>query len=110
MDWIIELLVVMTVIGFMMARQASRYLWTAVAGAALAWWSIRYTPTTWALLTAWSLFLPVAILLTIPVLRRARVTRHLLSLYRKIMPGEHFKQCFGGCRLSRNRYWRTAGS
>jgi len=41
MDWIIELLVLSIAIGFMMARQASRYLWTAVAGAALIWWSIR---------------------------------------------------------------------
>ena len=87
MDWIIELLVFMTIIGFMMARQASRQLWTAVAGAALAWWSIMHTPPVWALLTGWSLFLPVALLLLIPDLRRALVTRHLLSLFRKIMPG-----------------------
>jgi len=86
MDWIIELLVFMTIIGFMMARQAPRQLWTAVAGAALAWWSIMHTPPVWALLTGWSLFLPVALLLLIPDLRRALLSRHLLSLFRKIMP------------------------
>ena len=87
MDWIIELLVLITAIGFLMARQGSRYLWTAAAGAAMVYWSIMHTPPVWALLTAWPLFLAVAILLTIPALRRALVTRHILALYRKIMPG-----------------------
>jgi acyl-CoA dehydrogenase len=87
MDWIIELFVLVTAVGFLMARQASRYLWTAVTGAAMAYWSIMHTPPAWILLTAWSLFLAVAILLTVPALRRALVTRHVLALYRKIMPG-----------------------
>jgi acyl-CoA dehydrogenase len=87
MDWIIELAVLVTVIGFMMARQASRHLWTAVAGIAMAYWSIMHTPPVWVLLTGWVLFLAIAALLTLPALRRALVTRHILALYRKIMPG-----------------------
>jgi hypothetical protein len=38
MNWMIELVVIFTAIGFMMARQASRYLWTAVLGAILCYW------------------------------------------------------------------------
>ncbi|MGB5438642.1 MAG: acyl-CoA dehydrogenase [Gammaproteobacteria bacterium] len=87
MMWIIELSVLFIAIGFMMARQASAYLWTAAAAAALIYWSIMHSPPAWALLIGWLLFLPVAILLTLPALRQQLVTRHLLALYRNIMPG-----------------------
>jgi len=87
MSWIIELPVILAILGFMMARQASRYLWTGVLTALLAYWSYRYTPPTWALITVWGLFLPVASLLILTSLRRALVMKPLLALYRKIMPG-----------------------
>ncbi len=53
----------------------------------MVYWSIMHTPPAWALLTGWALFLPVAILLTVPALRQKLVTRHLLALFRKILPG-----------------------
>jgi len=86
MNWMIELVVIFTAIGFMMARQASRYLWTAVLGAILCYWSVFYTPPVWALLIAWGIFIPTATLLTIDPLRQKLLMAPLLSLYKKIMP------------------------
>jgi acyl-CoA dehydrogenase len=86
MDWMIELVVIFTAIGFMMARQASRYLWTGVLGAILCYWSVFYTPPVWAMLIAWGIFIPIATLLTIDSLRQNLLTTALLSLYKKIMP------------------------
>ena len=60
MIWIIELTVLFIAIGFMMARQASCYLWAATAGVAMAYWSVMHAPPTWALLMGWALFLPIA--------------------------------------------------
>jgi acyl-CoA dehydrogenase len=86
MNWMIELPVILTAIGFMMARQASRYLWTGVLGAILCYWSVFYTPPAWALLIAWVIFIPIAALLTIDSLRQNLLIAPLLSLYKKIMP------------------------
>jgi acyl-CoA dehydrogenase len=86
MNWMIELAVIFTAVGFMMARQASRYLWTAVLGAILCYWSVFYTPPVWALLIAWGIFIPIATLLTIDSLRQNLLSAALLSLYKKIMP------------------------
>ncbi|MDH3934877.1 MAG: acyl-CoA dehydrogenase, partial [Gammaproteobacteria bacterium] len=86
MNWMIELVVIFTAIGFMMARQASRYLWTGVLGAILCYWSVIYTPPGWLLLLAWGLFIPIAILLTVDSLRQNLLITALLSLYKKIMP------------------------
>ncbi|MEN8106824.1 MAG: acyl-CoA dehydrogenase [Pseudomonadota bacterium] len=87
MNGLIEVLIVLTAIGFMMARQAPRYLWVGVIGAALAWWSLAHAPATWALVTVWAVFIPVALLLTITPLRRQLIIKPLLDLYAKIMPG-----------------------
>ncbi len=65
MYWMIELPVILALLGFMMARQASRILWTAVLTALLGYWTLRYTPPAWALLIAWGIFIPLATLLTV---------------------------------------------
>jgi acyl-CoA dehydrogenase len=87
MNGLLEVLLVLTAIGFMMARQAPRTLWIGVLGAALAWWSLAHAPASWALVSAWAVFIPVAVLLTVTTLRRSMLIRPLLSLYRSIMPG-----------------------
>ena len=87
MIWMIELLVVVSVIGLLMARQASRYLWTVAVAILLAGWSLLHTPPGWALLLTWGIFIPVAVLLVSTPLRQSLVTGPLLALYRKIMPG-----------------------
>jgi len=86
MNWMIELAVIFTAIGFMMARQASRYLWTGVLTAILCYWSILYTPPAWALIVTWAIFIPIAIFLIVDSLRQKLVISPLLGLYKKIMP------------------------
>jgi len=86
MNWMIELPAILALLGFMMARQASRFLWTGVLTAILGYWTLRYTPPPWALITAWGMFIPVAILLTVSSLRHAIIVKPLLALYRSIMP------------------------
>ena len=49
MNGVIELLLVVTVIGLLMARRASRYLWTAVLGAGLIYWTVFHHPTATAI-------------------------------------------------------------
>jgi len=86
MIWLIELPVILGAIGFMMARQASRQLWTGAAGLLLVFWSLIHTPPAWALITAWLVYIPLAVLLITASLRRRLVTAPLLALYRKVMP------------------------
>jgi len=86
MNWIIELIVVFTAIGFMMARQAPRQVWAGLTAAGLIWWTLVHTPATWLLILAWSLFIPVAALLLLPPLRRRLLISPLLALYRKVLP------------------------
>jgi acyl-CoA dehydrogenase len=86
MNWIIVVLALI-VIGFLMARQGSRYLWAGVLGAGLAGWNLLQAPPPWATVLVWSIFLPIAALLTIPLLRRQLLIKPALARYRKIMPG-----------------------
>ena len=86
MNWMIELPVILVLLGFMMARQASRHLWTGIIAAILGYWTLRYSPPLWALITVWGIFIPIATLLTVTSMRRALIITPLLALYRKIMP------------------------
>jgi len=86
MHWMIELPILLTVIGFMVARQASRYLWAGIPGAMLLYWSMLHTPPAWALIIAWAIFLPIAALLTIDPLRQKLLITPLLGLYKKVLP------------------------
>jgi acyl-CoA dehydrogenase len=87
MNWIIELLLVVTVIGLLMARRASRYLWTGVLGTGLLYWGIFHHPSAAAILAAGVLYVPLAALLTLTALRRRLVMNPLLAAYRRMMPG-----------------------
>jgi acyl-CoA dehydrogenase len=87
MNGIIELLLVITLVGLLMAWRASRYVWTAVVGFGLLYWSIFHQPPVAATLAAWLLFMPLAALLTLTKLRRRLVTKPLLIAYRRMMPG-----------------------
>ena len=86
MNWIIELIVAFTAIGFMLARQAPRQLWAGITGAGLLWWSLVHAPATWLLVLAWSVFIPVAAVLLLSPLRRQLLIAPLLALYRKVLP------------------------
>ncbi|MBT8117095.1 MAG: acyl-CoA dehydrogenase, partial [Gammaproteobacteria bacterium] len=83
----IEVLVAVTIVSLLTARHASRYLWTGILAALLVAWGMLHSPPAWALVTAWVIFIPVALLLTVTPLRQNLVMRPLLALYRKIMPG-----------------------
>jgi acyl-CoA dehydrogenase len=87
MNGLIELLLVVTVIGLLMARQASRHLWTATLGATLGYWALFHHPSTAALLVAGALLVPLAALLSHTPLRRHLLMKPLLAGYRRIMPG-----------------------
>jgi acyl-CoA dehydrogenase len=83
---IIEVLVVLAAIGLLMARQANRYLWAALAAACLALWPLLHNPPAWALATGWALFLTLASVLLLPPLRERLLMRPLLGAYTKVMP------------------------
>ena len=83
---VIELLLVVTVIGLLMARRASRYLWTAALGAGLIYWSVFHNPPASAELAAWVLFVPLAALLILSPLRQRLLMQPLLAAYRSVMP------------------------
>ncbi|MGD2056785.1 MAG: acyl-CoA dehydrogenase [Gammaproteobacteria bacterium] len=85
MKWIIVALVLGT-IGLLMARKASRYVWTAALGVGLLAWGLLQTPPPWMLVPVWSLYLLLAALLTISSLRRQLLIRPALAQYGKIMP------------------------
>ncbi len=87
MSWIIELLVVITVLSLLMARRASRFVWCGAIAAGLVWWMVAHSPSATALVAAWAVFVTVALLLIVTPLRHALVIKPMLALYRKIMPG-----------------------
>ncbi|MDX1697291.1 MAG: hypothetical protein R3308_03350, partial [Thiohalobacterales bacterium] len=74
MMWLIELFVVLAVLSLLMARRASRYLWTGSLAVMLAWWSIAHSPPAWVALLAWIVFTAVAALLLFTPLRENLVT------------------------------------
>ena len=86
MVWIIELLALLIVTGYLMARQANRYLWTGLAGIVLILWPVLHSPPAWALAIVWTLFTPLALLLVIPPLREKLLISPLLGLYEKVLP------------------------
>ena len=86
MVWITELLVLLVVTGYLMARQANRYLWTGLAGIVLILWPVLHSPPAWALAIVWTLFTPLALLLVIPPLREKLLISPLLGLYEKVLP------------------------
>jgi acyl-CoA dehydrogenase len=86
MNWIIELIVAFTAIGFMMARQAPRQVWVGAAGAGLVWLTLAHTIATGFLVPAWLLFVLIAALLLVSNLRRKLLVAPLLAVYRKVLP------------------------
>jgi acyl-CoA dehydrogenase len=87
MTGLIELLVLIIAVSLLMARRASRYLWVAIAGIFLVYWTVQHAPASWLLTLAWAIFLPVAALLSVSPLRQRLVSKPLLALFRSIMPG-----------------------
>ena len=44
MVWVIEILAILVITGFLMARRANRYLWTGLAGIVLVLWPLLHNP------------------------------------------------------------------
>ena len=87
MLWIIEVLAILVATGFLMARRANRYLWVGLPGIVLLLWPLLHNPPVWALAIAWTLFIPLALLLVVKPLRMMFIMRPLLGLYEKVLPG-----------------------
>ena len=67
-------------------REASGGTWTVTAGAALAALSLRLGGDSTWLVAAWVVYLLVATLVHVSRWRRWLLTRHVLALYRRLLP------------------------
>ena len=86
MIWMIEVFVAITALCLLMARRASRFVWTGVLATLLLYATVMHSPPGWALISLWIIFVPVALLLLVNPLRQNLVIKPILALYRKIMP------------------------
>jgi acyl-CoA dehydrogenase len=66
--------------------QAPILVWAAATGLMLASWAVGFS---WPAAALWAVFVPFAIVaavLTIPALRRAVLSNHVLAIFRRILP------------------------
>jgi len=83
---LLEVIIVIAVAWGLAARSASTWAWSGVIGAYLLVWPSLHGISAWALTPVWLVFIPVAAVLGLPVLRRRVVSLPVLKLFKKLMP------------------------
>jgi len=83
---VIEFLVVLAVVWSLAARQAPAWAWSGAIALYLLIWPGIHNITAWALAPAWLVFLPAAVLLGIPSVRRTVISNPFMDMFRRMMP------------------------
>ncbi|HFD79025.1 MAG TPA: acyl-CoA dehydrogenase, partial [Gammaproteobacteria bacterium] len=82
----LELALLLASLWALAACRAPAWGWIAAVSAWLLLWPQVHDFSGWALLPLWLLFVPVAVVLGLPSLRKSIVTAPLLNRYRRMMP------------------------
>ncbi|MBI3571544.1 MAG: acyl-CoA dehydrogenase [Gammaproteobacteria bacterium] len=79
-------LAVAALVWMLAAWRAPLWLWTVAVGLGVGVYSLlgSHTTTTW--IVGWSIFLVIALVLNVPVLRRRFVSDPVLKIFRKLLP------------------------
>ena len=83
---LLELFVVLGGIWILLARQAPAWLWISAITLYLAIWPALHSASAWVTVPLWILFIPAAIILGVPAIRRSVVSEPLFHLYQRLMP------------------------
>lgn len=86
MPGILEFLIVLAAGWFLLARQVPAYVWVAAVGAYLASWTFLRDASPWAVLPAWLVFVPVALALAVPAVRRKYISTPLRRFFATVVP------------------------
>ncbi len=83
---LIESLIVLAVVWSLAARRAPAWAWSgAIALYLLAWPGIHQV-SAWALTPVWLVFIPAAVLLGVPAVRRSVISTPVMEMFRRMMP------------------------
>ena len=86
MSVLLWMIAVVGVVWSLMYLRAPLFIWTAVAAAALAAYSMVYAPSIVSLVSMWIAFFIIAFPLNFPPLRRKLVSDYALRAFREVMP------------------------
>ena len=86
MSIVIELLVVVAAVWSLAARRAPAWAWSGAIALYLLTWPGIHNVTAWALTPVWLVFVPAAMLLGVPSLRRTAISNPVMDMFRRMMP------------------------
>lgn len=86
MPGIVEFVVVLALGWYLLARQASAYVWVGVIAAYLVTWTFFREASLWLMIPVWLAFVPAAITLAIPAVRQKIISTPLRALFVKVVP------------------------
>ena len=86
MTTIIELLIVVAAAGGLLVWRAPAWAWIGSIAVYLLAWPSLHDVSFWAVSPAWLLFIPAALLLGVPSIRRRFISGPFLEQFRRMMP------------------------
>ncbi len=82
----LELTAVLAALWALAAWRAPAWAWSGSIALYLLAWPGLHDTSAWALTPVWLLFVPAAVLLGIPAVRRRVISRPILDMFRRMMP------------------------
>ncbi len=86
MSVFIELIVVFTLAWVLAARRSPGWLWTAATALYLLVWPFYHELSAWVLAPVWLVFVPLAVALGFPALRRTLFSARIMKLFQRMTP------------------------
>ncbi len=86
MSTILELLAVVGVMWLLAGKQVPGWAWSAAVSAYLLAWPAIHHVSAWALTPVWLIFIPAAVVLCVPGVRRRLISTTAMSQFRRMMP------------------------
>ncbi|MGD8937185.1 MAG: acyl-CoA dehydrogenase, partial [Thiogranum sp.] len=86
MSTILELLAVLGAVWLLAGKQVPGWAWGAAVSAYLIAWPMIHHVSAWALTPVWLIFIPVAVVLCVPGVRRRLISTAAMRQFRRMMP------------------------
>lgn len=86
MATLIELVLILSALWALLCTRAPAWLWSGTIALYLLIWPSLHQTSTWALTPVWLVFVPLALLLGFPPLRRKIISAPVMKLFRALMP------------------------
>jgi len=86
MATLLEVIIVLAAAWGLAARRAPAWAWSSTIGAYLLIWPSLHAINAWVLTPVWLVFIPAAVVLGFPALRRKVISQPILQLFKTLMP------------------------